>query len=63
MVKILEKLSEKLKKIRLKLLKCEKAENLNNKFKILAESQKVTHPNRINHYIIVAEVKKLRKAT
>ena len=51
---------QKLKKIRLKLLKCEKAEN---KFKILAKSQKVTHPSRISHYIMVAEVKKPKKAT
>ena len=43
---------QKLKKIRLKLLKCEKAEN---KFKILAKSQKVTHSSRISHYIMVAE--------
>ena len=34
-----------------------KAENLNSKFKILAESQKVTHSNRVNHYIMVVEVK------
>ena len=54
---------EKPQKIRLKLLKCEKAENYNKKFKILSESQKVTHPNRISHYIMVAEVKKPRKAT
>ena len=27
----------------------------------MAESQKVTHPNRINHYIMVAEVKKPKK--
>ena len=47
----------------LKLLKYEKADNQNSKFKILAESQKVTHPNRISHYIIVAEVKKQKKAT
>jgi len=33
------------------------------KIKILAESQKVTHPNGISHYIIVAEVKKQKKAT
>ena len=51
---------KKVKKIRLKLLKCEKAEN---KFKILAKSQKVTHPSRISHYIMVAEVKKPKKAT
>ena len=51
---------QKWKKIRLKLLKCEKAEN---KFKILARSQKVTHPSRISHYIMVAEVKKPKKAT
>ena len=61
-VKILEKLSEKLKKIRLKLLKCEKAENSKDKFRILSESQKVTHPNRTSHYITVAEVKKPKKA-
>ena len=60
MVKILEKLSEKLKKIRLKLLKCEKAENSKDKFRILSESQKVTHPNRISHYIMVTVVKKLK---
>ena len=63
MVKILEKLSEKLKKIRLKLLKCEKAENSKDKFRILSESQKVTHPNRTNHYIMLAEVKNIKKAT
>ena len=27
----------------------------------MAESQKVTHPNRISHYIMVAEVKKPKK--
>ena len=31
--------------------------------KILTESRKVTHPNRINHYIMVAEVKNPKKAT
>ena len=51
---------QKWKKIRLKLLKCEKAEN---KFKILARSQKVSHSSRISHYIMVAEVKKPKKAT
>ena len=30
--------------------------------KILAECQKVTHPNRISHYIMVAEVKKPKLA-
>ena len=49
---------KKVKKIRLKLLKCEKADEC----KILAESQKVTHPNRISHYIMVAEVKKPKLA-
>ena len=49
---------KKVKKIRLKLLKCEKAD----KFKILAESQKVTHPNRISHYIMVAVAKKPKLA-
>ena len=29
----------------------------------MAESQKVTHPNRICHYIMVADVKKAKKAT
>ena len=34
----------------------------NKELKILAECQKVTHPNRISHYIIVTVVKKPRKA-
>ena len=31
-------------------------------FKILTESQKVIHPNRVRQNIMVAQVKKLRKA-
>ena len=51
--------SKDYKKIRLKLLKCEKAENQNSKFKkIYTESQKVTNTNIISYYIMVAEVKK-----
>ena len=50
---------QKLKKIRLKLLKFEKAEN---KVKILAESQKLTHPNRISHFIMVAEGEEAKKS-
>ena len=49
-------------KINLNLLKCEKEENQNNRFQILAESRRVIQPNRISHYIMVADAKKLRNS-